>query len=136
VDAARPVAPFHRPGGGGGAAHLGDAFIGLGLESIAELRRVLLVGLVWHVGFTLVEPRLAPPRREAEFARAARLVSHGPFARRHWILGVGVGMVAAISFSLVFLPPIFWAAASVCALVGLYVEEDLLVRAGQALAIS
>jgi len=111
-------------------------FIGLGLEAIGILRRVLIVGLLWHLAFTLVEAKLAPPKREAEYARAARLVSHGPFARRHWVLGVGLGTVAAIGLALFFMPPPLWAAASLLALLGLYVEEDILVRAGQALPIS
>ena len=111
-------------------------FIGLGLESLGVLRRVQLVGLMLHLGFMLVEARLAPRRREEEYARVVRLVSHGPFARRHWVVGVGLGTIAAIGLSLFFVPPTLLWAASILALVGLYVEEDILVRAGQALPIS
>jgi hypothetical protein len=110
--------------------------LGIGLGAVAAERRMLLVGLVLHLGLTLVEPRLAPRRREEEYRRAARLVSHGPFARRHWVLGVGLGIVATILLLLQFMPPLLWAAGAALALVGLYVEEDILVRAGQALPIS
>ncbi len=109
---------------------------GLGLEAVEVLRRVLLVSLVLHLGFMLVEPALSPPRRGEEYARTLRLISHGPFARRHWIFGVGLGTVLAILLSLLFMPQPAWAAAALLALVGLYVEEDILVRAGQALPIS
>jgi Fe-S-cluster-containing dehydrogenase component/formate-dependent nitrite reductase membrane component NrfD len=124
--------------GAGGAALLVllGPVAGLGLEALDVLRRVLLVALVLHLGFTLVEPVLAPARREAEYARAARLVSHGRFARRHWFFGVGLGTVLAIALSLLFMPQPAWAAAALLALVGLYVEEDILVKAGQTLPIS
>jgi Fe-S-cluster-containing hydrogenase component 2/Ni/Fe-hydrogenase subunit HybB-like protein len=111
-------------------------WIGLGLEAVGVLRRMLLVALVLHAGLTLVHQRLAPRRRHAEFARVARLVSHGPFERRHSWIGLVLGVAVPALTLLLFMPPLGWSVGAVLALVGLYVEEDVLVRAGQALPIS
>ena len=110
--------------------------VGLGLDAIDVVRRMLLVALVLHGGMTLVEARLAPKRRQTEFARVARLLSHGPFRRRHVWLGLVLGVALPLMLLLMFMPPLVWSIAAALALVGLYVEEDLLVRAGQAQPIS
>ena len=82
------------------------------------------------------ESFLAPPRREQEYRRAQRLVTHGPFARRHWWVGVVLGGVLPLLLLLLPLPAVAWWFAAAFSLVGLYVEQDTLVRAGQALPIS
>ena len=98
-------------------------------------------GLVWTLGiglaiqlaFTLLEPFSAPPKREAEYHRASRLMTHGPYARTHWALGVGLGVALPAVLLIVGAPlPL----AGLAALVGLWIEEDVFVRAGQALPIS
>lgn len=100
------------------------------------LHTLLLMGLVAHLAFTVTEDRQAPDGREEEYHRAARLVTHGPYARKHWVLGVLLG--GAIPVTLLISPAGLgvWTLASVLALVGLWVEEDVFVRAGQALKIS
>ena len=100
------------------------------------LRLALLGSLALHAAFVLTEGRMAPHRREQEYALAHRLVSRGPYARRHWALGVGVGIVIPAALLLITGAPVAWSLAGVAALVGLAVEEDVLVRAGQALPIS
>jgi hypothetical protein len=100
------------------------------------LRLALLGSLALHAAFVLTEGRMAPRRREREYALAHRLVSRGPYARRHWALGVGVGIVIPAALLLITGAPVAWSLAGVAALVGLAVEEDVLVRAGQALPIS
>ena len=110
--------------------------LGMGLGDVGILRRMLLAALVIHLGMTVVEPQLAPPQRAAEYARAARLVSHGPFARSHWIAGVMLGTVAPMVLLLLSMPPLLWSMGAALALAGLFVEEEILVRAGQALPIS
>lgn len=100
------------------------------------LAHVLRLALAVHLGLTLSEKFLAPAGREAEYGRAAALISHGPFARQHWVLGVVLG--GALPLVLLALLPAggLWALAGLLALVGLWSEEDTLVRAGQALPIS
>lgn len=96
----------------------------------------ILVGcLLVHTGFTLAEEHLAPRGREEEYHRAARLLTRGPYAYLHWPVGVGLGIALPLGL-LVFGPPMLFAPAGALALGALLVEEDLLVRAGQALPIS
>ena len=102
------------------------------------MRWVLLASLVAHGAFVVLGRQLSPPRRSREYARTHRLITHGPFARRHWVAGVFLGII--VPAVLLLIPDIagswhWWVAASL-ALVGLHVEEDILVRAGQALPIS
>ena len=80
--------------------------------------------------------RLAPAGREAEYARIALWIEHGPFARRRWGLGLMAGLLLPLGTLGLGLDPAVWAVGAVLALIGLYNEEDLLVRAGQALPIS
>ena len=82
------------------------------------------------------ESFLAPRRREREYRRASRLLTHGPFARRHWWIGVVLGAVLPLLLLAFPLPAFAWWSAAALSLVGLYVEQDTLVRAGQALPIS
>jgi Ni/Fe-hydrogenase subunit HybB-like protein len=69
-------------------------------------------------------------------ARAARLITRGPYRVRFWggtvVGGTGVPLV------LLVISPLGWAAvaAAVLALGGLWLWEDIWVRAGQALALS
>jgi hypothetical protein len=97
---------------------------------------LLIFGLSIHLLLCFSESFLAPHRREKEYRRASRLVTHGPFARRHWWIGVTLGGVVPLLLLLMPLPPLAWWFAAALGLVGLYVEQDTLVRAGQALPIS
>ncbi len=104
-------------------------------ETLQLTRGTLVVALVLHGLFVLGEGLAAPARRKAEYARALRLIKRGPFALRHWAIGVGIGIVLPLA-ELLLAAPWTWPAAGALALVGLFVEEDVLVRAGQALSIS
>jgi len=91
--------------------------------------------LIVHLALTISAPAFAPAGREEEYARAVRLVDHGPYAPLHWGVGVGVGILLPL-LVLTFANPLLVPAAGVLALVGLWVECDVHVRAGQALPIS
>jgi hypothetical protein len=100
------------------------------------VRRVLVVSLFVHGALTLADHTLAPRRREREYLRVTRLVTRGPFASAHWTWGVGVGIAFPLLVLLVPGATTLHVAASAAMLVGLYVEEDVFVRAGQAQPIS
>ena len=108
--------------------------------AVAVQRITLMAGLVLHLGWALFEHRLAPRGREKEYERATALVTRGPFAARHRVVGLGMGVAGPLVLLVLggvfggeaFLGPM----AAMLALAGLYVEEDILVRAGQALPIS
>jgi len=107
------------------------------LPPAAGLELVNLFGgaLVVHLAFLLAEGRLAPAGRESEYHRASALVTRGPYAWAHWLLGVTVGAVVPLAL-VVLGPAILLPAAGALALVGLWASEHVLVRAGQALPIS
>lgn len=112
-----------------------------GLLELAEpatriLGDILLVSLLMHGVLTVSEGRMSPPGREEEFARVVRLLKHGPYARRHWIAGLGVGVVLPLGLLFAASSGPLAVVAGVLALAGLYVEKDCFVRAGQALKIS
>jgi formate-dependent nitrite reductase membrane component NrfD len=100
------------------------------------LRLTLLVSLVLHVLFVLTEGRMAPRGREPEYERASELITRGPYSRMHWALGLGAGIGGPAVLLLMSPSYAVGAVAGLFALVGLYVEEEILVRAGQALPIS
>jgi Fe-S-cluster-containing dehydrogenase component/formate-dependent nitrite reductase membrane component NrfD len=110
----------------------------LGLPGSAPpvLRATLLGALTLHVLFVLTESRLAPKEREPEYAKTARLITHGPFSRRHWWLGLGAGVGLPALLVLISNGWVTGALAGALALLGLWVEEHTLVQAGQALPIS
>ena len=74
--------------------------------------------------------------RREEYRQTIRLLTHGPYARRRWIVSVGVGVAAPLLLLLLTSHPVTAALAGVVALIALANEEDLLVVAGQALPIS
>jgi hypothetical protein len=64
-----------------------------------------------------------------------RVLHEGPLARRHFGLGVMLGIVLPLLTLPLTAHPITWALIALITLVGLWSEEDLLVRAGQAIPI-
>ena len=96
----------------------------------------LISALAVHAAFVLLEGKLAPKKREAEYALAHELVARGPFAQRHWTLGVFAGILLPLALLVAPGPQALPLLAAALALLGLWVEEDVLVRAGQALPIS
>jgi Fe-S-cluster-containing dehydrogenase component/formate-dependent nitrite reductase membrane component NrfD len=100
------------------------------------LRAVLFISLIGHLLLTLSEGQFAPRDREKEYVRALALIKRGPFAGRHWNIGILVGvMIPLLGLAI---PGVnwLWSVLAIPALIGLFVEEDVLVHAGQALPIS
>jgi Fe-S-cluster-containing dehydrogenase component len=117
---------------GTAALALVDAMFGVGHSALVPL---FAGALLLHLVFTLLEERMAPRGREKEYGPAARLITHGPLAREHWTFGIGAGIALPLVLML-FAPPAFLPLAAIFALIGLWIEEDLFVRAGQAQPIS
>ena len=97
--------------------------------------------LVLHAIFVHIEKRLAPRGREAEYARASRLLTHGPWSRRFWWGGYLLGVAAPTILLTLGGPGIIplgvaLPLAGLAALAGLRTLEDAFVRAAQALPIS
>ena len=102
---------------------------------IDGLNATMLVALGLLLAWTVAEARLAPAGREAEYARTLALLKRGPYAREHALTGMFLGLILPIAL-LVFGGGSALQLAGLLALVGLWTEKSLLVRAGQALPIS
>jgi len=123
--------------GGGAALLLLAAAKGEAASDVGALRWAFLAAVVAHLVFALAAGAEAPRGREEEYRRALDLVKRGPWAKRHLGLGIGVGHGIPLAL-IVALPgsaPAL-AAAALLALLGLWIEKDVLVRAGQAMPIS
>jgi len=103
---------------------------------LAPLRPLLITGLAVHLLLGFAESAFARRGREKEYQRALDLVRRGPFARAHLWLGTVAGVLVPIALLLLPLGGWAWVAAAVLALGGLLIEQDILVRAGQAPTIS
>jgi Fe-S-cluster-containing dehydrogenase component len=105
-------------------------------DAHARLRWALAAGLVVHAAFVATEGRHAPRGREAEYRAAQRLLAVGPLATRRRWFGIALGIALPVTLLVVPGSPLLAAVAAGAALVGLAVEEHLLVRAGQLPEIS
>jgi formate-dependent nitrite reductase membrane component NrfD len=94
---------------------------------------VLLGALLATAEILVAELFGSHPTRDA--SRAARHLARGPLAPVLWVgvVGAGVALPAAL---LATSSPAAWTAGAVLALLGLWIYEDLWVRAGQSIPLS
>ena len=105
---------------------------------LSLLSGILLAGVLAMAGVVLAE--LYTPHANKDVATAAALITRGPFAGRFWL---GYGLAGA-ALPAVILLGIFgaglplWssALAAIVALAGLWLYEDVWIRAGQSVAMS
>jgi hypothetical protein len=94
------------------------------------------------LALSLAEPKLSPPGREAEFARAVSLLHRGPFAAAHRGALGALGVSAALGLAGLLWSPGMLLATGLGLLLlagaatALALLETSFVRAGQALPIS
>jgi len=113
-----------------------EPLVGVSLTEIWLLNRGLIGALALHLILTGLERFLAPPGRNEEYQRVLALIEQGPFSSRHWLHGLGLGVLAPVVLLTLVPHPAAWMLAGALALYGLWTEEDIFVRAGQALPIS
>jgi Fe-S-cluster-containing dehydrogenase component/formate-dependent nitrite reductase membrane component NrfD len=104
-------------------------------EKLPALVMGFAVSLVAHGVVLLAE--LYGAHASVDVARAARLITRGGFRTSFWLWAVGAGIVAPLL--LIWLGPAAEGTAAVAALLslaGLWVYEDLWVKAGQSLPLS
>ena len=102
------------------------------IETLWGLGLLMSVALVLH-GITLLA-ELFGSHANLDTARAARLITHGPWRRRFWLLTVTAGTLAPIV--LAWVNPPAAALGALLALFGLWIYEDIWIKAGQALPLS
>lgn len=106
--------------------------IGIAVPALWGLSVILMLSLVAHAVILVAELGGSHPNLDA--ARAAHLITHGAWRTRFWGLVVIVGMVLPIGLALA--GPLTSVAGAACALAGLWVYEDLWVKAGQSIPLS
>jgi Fe-S-cluster-containing dehydrogenase component/formate-dependent nitrite reductase membrane component NrfD len=111
---------------------LAAVILHLAPPTLWTLGRILMLGLVAHGVILIGELWGSHPNLDA--TRSARLMTHGPWRGRFWGLVVGGGILLPIV--LVFGGPGSLLVASALALVGLWVYEDVWVKAGQSIPLS
>jgi len=118
------------------------------LMGIEGLRLAMAAGLLAHA--LVVGLELFGTHASLDVRRAARLVTHGAWRSRFWagavVAGIGVPLVLVVwglGAAATHLPmgvtlqePIGTCAAAILALIGLWVYEDLWVKAGQSIPLS
>jgi formate-dependent nitrite reductase membrane component NrfD len=100
---------------------------------VEGLRRVLALGLLGHAAILVLD--LFGPHGTVDVRRAARLLTHGPW--RWTFLGgvLAAGVVAPLALMLAA-TSLATTAAALLALAGLWIYEDLWIKAGQSVPLS
>lgn len=119
----------------GSAVLLVGSLISGGDELLEPLGRVFAVALILDSALMLGEIFL--PHATEEARRAADILKHGALAPRFWAFAVGAGALLPLLLILVFpdLAETRWL-SSFLALAGLWIFEDLWMKAGQAVPLS
>ena len=117
-----------------GAASLCLAHVAVGGDprKLAILALALGMSLVLFAVVLLAE--LLGAHANVDVGRAAHLIVAGPFRRAFWLGAVGAGL--ALPLILLWFGTPGAVAASVLALAGLWIYEDLWIKAGQSLPLS
>ena len=114
---------------------LAGTFIGSSLPMFYWLANLLVISLLAGLGTVFAEHFMN--RRSEEVARAADLLFTGALRKQFWIFVIFLGTIAPIALILwpspSFIPNVI---ASVLALAGLWVYENLWIKAGQAVPLS
>jgi Fe-S-cluster-containing dehydrogenase component/formate-dependent nitrite reductase membrane component NrfD len=109
--------------------------IGISLPAFYWLSNILAVSLL--IGLAMILAELLPSHGSEEFARSARLLIKGSLGKQFWLSVVLLGVVAPVVL-------IFWpggsavanVVASLLALFGLWMYENLWIKSGQSVALS
>jgi Fe-S-cluster-containing dehydrogenase component/formate-dependent nitrite reductase membrane component NrfD len=101
-------------------------------DKLASLALALGASLVLHAVILLTE--LGGPHANLDVSHAARLITQGPFRFVFWVGVVGAGL--ALPLILIWFGTPGAVLASVLALAGLWIYEDLWIKAGQSLPLS
>jgi Fe-S-cluster-containing dehydrogenase component/formate-dependent nitrite reductase membrane component NrfD len=115
---------------GAAALTIAAAVMGADLRAQTALAVALLGALVLHAILLFAE--LGVTHANLDVARAARLITRGPWRVWFWGGVVALGIVAPLVLSVT----VSTVAAAVLALAGLWLWEDLWVRAGQSIPLS
>jgi Fe-S-cluster-containing dehydrogenase component/formate-dependent nitrite reductase membrane component NrfD len=106
--------------------------IGASDTAVLSMAGLLAIALLLHGGLMFAE--LGVSHVNMDVARAARLITHGGYRARFWGLSVVVGVLVPF-VAIVWLPG-GMVIGALLALAGLWVYEDIWVKAGQSIPLS
>ena len=118
------------------------------LMGVEGLRLAMAAGLLAHIAILGLD--LFGPHPSVDVRRAARLITHGAWQSRFWggvvVAGVGLplllvlwglgGPATHLPMGVTLQEPVATAVAALLALLGLWIYEDLWVKAGQSIPLS
>jgi Fe-S-cluster-containing dehydrogenase component/formate-dependent nitrite reductase membrane component NrfD len=111
------------------------SFLGVSLPMFYWLGNILIISLL--AGLAMIFGELLMDHGSEDVARSAGLLTKGPLRRQFWIFVVGLGAIAPIALTLwpsgSILPNVI---ASLLVLFGLWMYENLWIKAGQAVPLS
>jgi formate-dependent nitrite reductase membrane component NrfD/NAD-dependent dihydropyrimidine dehydrogenase PreA subunit len=116
---------------GAAALTVAAAALGTDVRLAAAIWMTLGAGLVFHGILLFAE--LGVTHASIDVARAARLLTAGPLRASLWGGVVGLGVVAPVVLMVAGVPPVV---SALLALAGLWLWEDLWVKAGQSVPLS
>ncbi|HXU90942.1 MAG TPA: 4Fe-4S dicluster domain-containing protein [Methylomirabilota bacterium] len=118
--------------GGAASLVLVGTLTGASDTAVLSMAGFLAVALILHGGLLFAE--LGVTHANTDVARAARLITRGAYRTRFWGVSVVVGVLLA--FVAIVLVPGGMVIGALLALAGLWVYEDVWVRAGQSVPLS
>jgi Fe-S-cluster-containing dehydrogenase component/formate-dependent nitrite reductase membrane component NrfD len=120
---------------GSAALILTGILLGSTLDALRVLGKILSAALMLSLAIMLAEVFL--PHAGEDAKRATDLLKRGALSRLFWTLAVGAGIVLPLILLWISADaPVAQASASALALAGLWVFEDLWIKAGQAAPLS
>ena len=111
--------------------------LGSGAFAIYFPAGILLVALT--IGLVMILIELALPAMSEDFRRATELILRGELSRRFWLVVVVLGTILPIvllGLGIAADAPTLTAVAAVLSLFGLWVFENIFIKAGQAVPLS
>jgi Fe-S-cluster-containing dehydrogenase component/formate-dependent nitrite reductase membrane component NrfD len=118
---------------GAAALLIASVFVRSDLRALNALTLLLIASLVFEA--TLLFGELRGGHGNVDVTRAARLVTRGSLRGRFWFGAVGVGML--LPFVMAWFGGGLWTAlGAILALVGLWIYEDVWIKAGQSIPLS
>ncbi len=123
----------------GGSALLIVAAVVLGAGPLAIYFPAIILFAALTVGLVMILIELALPAMSEDFRRAAELILRGELSRRFWIVVVVLGTIlplVLLALGITARAPALIAVAAILGLFGLWVFENIFIKAGQAVPLS
>jgi Fe-S-cluster-containing dehydrogenase component/formate-dependent nitrite reductase membrane component NrfD len=123
----------------GGSALMIVAAVLLGCGPLAIYVPAIILFAALTAGLVMILIELALPAMSEDFQRAAELILRGELSRRFWVVVVALGTILPLillGLGIAARAPALLAVAAILGLFGLWVFENIFIKAGQAVPLS